>query len=111
MDKGFLVLFQCVGCCPGSDLYRFVKLSHESYKSKLTWMGLRWTVHLHLSQSHGELYRRIDSDKTLQVLRQWHKRSRWSTRSSASFESVVPAGRVEVLSLFGDPSRGLAKSS
>ena len=40
--------FVSVGCCPSSDLYRFVSLSYES---KLTWMGLRWIVYLHLSLS------------------------------------------------------------
>ena len=39
--EGFLVssvpfCHVSVGCCPSSDLYRFVKLSYES---KLTWMG------------------------------------------------------------------------
>ena len=52
MLEGFLVLyvylFVSVGCCPSSDLYRFVILSYES---KLTWMGLRWIVYLHLSLS------------------------------------------------------------
>ena len=52
--KGFLVfyvyLFVSVGCCPSSDLYRFVKLSYES---KLTCMCLRWIVYLHLSLSQG----------------------------------------------------------
>ena len=50
--EGFLVfyvyLFVSVGCCPSSDLYRFVKLSYES---KLTCMCLRWIVYLHLSLS------------------------------------------------------------
>ena len=48
--EGFLVfyvyLFVSVGCCPRSDLYRFVKLSCES---KLTRMCLRWIGYLHLS--------------------------------------------------------------
>ena len=44
----YVYLFVSVGCCPSSDLYRFVNLSYES---KLTWMGFRWIVCLHLSLS------------------------------------------------------------
>ena len=44
----YVYLFVSVGCCPSSDLYRFVKLSYES---KLTCMGFRWIGYLHLSYS------------------------------------------------------------
>ena len=46
----YVYLFVSVGCCPSSDLDRFVKLSYES---KLTCMCLRWIGYLHLSLSQG----------------------------------------------------------
>ena len=56
-------------------------------------------------------FRQINADKALQVLQRRNARSRWSTTSSASIESVDTAGRVEFWLLFSDPSRGLAKTS
>ena len=59
--EGFLVssvpfCHVSVGCCPSSDLYRFVKLSYES---KLTCMCLRWIVYLHLSLSQRRVFDRL----------------------------------------------------
>ena len=56
-------------------------------------------------------FQQIDSAKTLQVLRRRHPRSRWSTRSFASIESVTAAGRVGFWWLFSDPNRGVAKTA
>ena len=56
-------------------------------------------------------FRQIVSDKTLQVLRRRHPRSRWRRRFAWGLEPVDTAGRVGFRSLFSDPSGIVAKSS
>ena len=75
--------------------FRFiVRIGKLSYESELTKMCLKWlTVNLELLAS-SHLFQQIDSDKTLQVLRPWHERSRWRRRFAWNLEPVVPAGRV-----------------
>ena len=106
----FLRVFICL-CWKLLEFRFIVRIGKLSHESELTKMCLKWvTVNLELLPS-SHFFQQIDSDKTLQVLQWRHERSRWSRRSSASLEPVVPAGRVEFCRLFADPNRGVAKSS
>ena len=72
-----------------------------------------WVLHLSLSQGVFDRLFLTFSDKTLQVLRHWHPRSRWwwRRRFASRVEPVDPAGRVGFHVLFGDSSSSVAKSS
>ena len=56
-------------------------------------------------------FRQIVSDKTLQVLRHWHERSRGRRRFAWGLEPVAAPGRVGFLWLWAHPRSSVAKSS
>ena len=107
--RGFLVfyvyLFVSVGNCSSSvwicEVVRWAQVDLDGFK--MDWVPALVVV--------STCFRQIVSDKTLQVLRRWHPRSRWNRRFASGLESFAGAGSVEFWGLLLHPRSSLATTS